>query len=295
MDHQSEHPLNRHAEKMLARLGDLDPATAEGRSRSSGGYMQDLGVGRRGDDPSPGVLMPVLRGQAHRSVGAPLATAVVGRRFWRLGCPDQTTRTSDRFFGPGEVGIGQLNLDSPAMSGEVDLSSLDFMPHFLKTQRLERELDSVGVGDLGATPYRGGLVLHHGQWAIVHTFDDVAAPGQPQALRTYVDRPMLARSALRGVVHAPVGIQSGLHLHGIRFLPHRFKPCSPRTVNGMNHQTDRNRFRNHLSCHVLSPLTDGGGDTSAPPPELAPDSLQDQDLSTRELASPSTRRLLPSR
>ena len=120
MDHQTEYPFNRHAEKALSGFGDLDSPTTEGRPRSSSGHMEDLGVGSGSDNPPSGVLIPMFRGQAHRNVRAPLAATVIVRRLRRLGRPNQTARTCDRFLGPGEVGIGQVDLDSPAVSGEVN-------------------------------------------------------------------------------------------------------------------------------------------------------------------------------
>ena len=182
MDHQTEHPFNRHTEKALSSLGDLNSSTTEGHSRPGGGRVEDLGVGCGGDNPPPGVLIPMLRRQAHRNVGAPLAATVIVRRLRRLGRPNQTARTCDRFLSPGEVSIGQVDLDSPAVSGEVDLCPLDFSPHLLETESLERKLEPVGVGDFGATPYGSGLVLHDGQWAIICALDDITTPGQPKAL-----------------------------------------------------------------------------------------------------------------
>ena len=60
------------------------------------------------------------------------------------------------------------------MPGEVDLCPLDLSSHLLETESLERELEPVGVGDFGATPYGSGLVLHDGQWAIICTLDDLS-------------------------------------------------------------------------------------------------------------------------
>ena len=182
MDHQTEYPFNRHTEKALSSLGDLNSSTTEGHSRTGGGRVEDLGVGGGGDNPPPGVLISMFRRQAHRNVGAPLASTVIIRRLRRLRCPNQTTRTCDRFFGPSEVSIGQGDLHSPAMPGEVDLCPLDFSPHLLETESLERELEPVGVGDFGAAPYGSGLVLHDGQWAIICALDDITTPGQPKAL-----------------------------------------------------------------------------------------------------------------
>jgi len=68
------------------------------------------------------------------------------------------------------------------MPGEVDLCPLDFSPHLLETESLERKLEPVGVGDFGATPHRSGLVLHDSQRTIIRTLDDVTTPGQPKAL-----------------------------------------------------------------------------------------------------------------
>ena len=182
MDHQTEYPFNRYAEKTLSRFGDLDSPAVERRPRSFGGRVEDLGVGGGGDNPPPGVLISMFRRQAHRNVGAPLASTVIIRRLRRLWRPNQTTRTCDRFFGPSEVSIGQGDLHSPAMPGEVDLCPLDFSPHLLETESLERELEPVGVGDFGAAPYGSGLVLHDGQWAIICALDDITTPGQPKAL-----------------------------------------------------------------------------------------------------------------
>jgi hypothetical protein len=162
MDHQTEHPLNRHAEKALSSLGDLNSSTTEGHSRTGGGRVEDLGVRSGGDNPTPGVLIPMLRRQTHRNVGAPLASTVI--------------------FSPSEVSIGQGDLHPPSMPGEVDLCPLDFSPHLLETESLERKLEPVGVGDFGATPYGSGLVLHDGQWAIICALDDITTPGQPKAL-----------------------------------------------------------------------------------------------------------------
>ena len=71
---------------------------------------------------------------------------------------------SIRATSPSEVRIGQGDLYPPSMPGEVDLCPLDFSPHLLETESLERKLEPVGVGDFGATPYGSGLVLHDGQW-----------------------------------------------------------------------------------------------------------------------------------
>ena len=74
-------------------------------------------------------------------MGAPLASTVIIRRLRCLRCPNQTTRTYDCFFGPGEVGIGQVDLDSPAVSGEVNLRAPNLSPHLLETQGLKRKLE----------------------------------------------------------------------------------------------------------------------------------------------------------
>ena len=182
MDHQTEYPFNRHTEKALSGFGDLDSPTTEGRPRSSSGRMEDLGVGSGSDNPPSGVLIPMFRGQAHRNVRAPLAATVIVGRLRRLGRPDQTTCTCDRFLSPSEVGVGQLDLNSLTVTGEVDLRTLNLSPHLLEAQSLKRKLEPVGIGDLGPTPHRGGLVLHDGQWAIICALNDVAAPGQPEAL-----------------------------------------------------------------------------------------------------------------
>jgi len=144
--------------------------------------VEDLGVGGGGDNPPPGVLIPMLRRQAHRNVRAPLAATVIIRRLRRLGRPNQTARTCNRFLSPSEVGIGQVDLDSPAVSGEVNLRAPNLSPHLLETQGLKRKLEPIGISDLGTTPHRGGLVLHDGQRAIICALNDVAAPGQPEAL-----------------------------------------------------------------------------------------------------------------
>ena len=65
MDHQTEYPFNRHAEKMLAGFSDLDSPTVEGRPRSSSGHVKDLSVGGGGDNPPPGVLISMFRRQTH--------------------------------------------------------------------------------------------------------------------------------------------------------------------------------------------------------------------------------------
>jgi len=182
MDYQTEYPFNRHAEKTLSSLGDLNSSTTEGHSRTGGGRVEDLGVRSGGDNPTPGVLIPMLRRQTHRNVGAPLAATVIVTRLRRLWRPNQTTRTCNRLLRPGEVSIGQGDLHSPAMPGEVDLCPLDLSSHLLETESLERELEPVGVGDFGATPHRSGLVLHDSQRTIIRTLDDVTTPGQPKAL-----------------------------------------------------------------------------------------------------------------
>ena len=177
MDHQTENPFNRYAEKTLSRFGDLDSPAVERRPRSCGGSVEDLGVGGGGDNPPSGVLISMFRRQAHRNVGALLAATVIVRRLrrlWRLWRPNQTTRTCNRLLRPGEVSIGQGDLHSLAMPGEVDLCPLDLSSHLLETESLERELEPVGVGDFGATPYGSGLVLHDGQWAIICALDDLS-------------------------------------------------------------------------------------------------------------------------
>jgi hypothetical protein len=174
MDHQTEYPFNRCAEKTLSRFGDLDSPAVERRPRSCGGRVEDLGVGGGGDNPPSGVLISMFRRQAHRNVGAPLASTVIIRRLRRLRCPNQTTRTCDRLLRPGEVSIGQGDLHSPAMPGEVDLCPLDLSPHLLETKSLKRELEPVGVGDFRAAPYQSGLVLHNGQRTIICALDDLS-------------------------------------------------------------------------------------------------------------------------
>ena len=182
MDHQTEYPFNRHAEKTLSGFSDLDSSTVERRPRSCGGRVEDLGVGGGGNNPPPGVLISMFRRPTHRNVRTPLAATVIIRRLRRLGSPDQTTRTCDRFLGPSKVGVGQLDLNSPTVTGEVDLRPLNLSPHLPETQSLKRKLEPVGISDLRATPHRGGLVLHDGQRAIICALNDVAAPGQPEAL-----------------------------------------------------------------------------------------------------------------
>jgi hypothetical protein len=177
MDHQTEYPFNRHAEKALPGFGDLDSPTTEGHPRSSGGRMEDLGVGSGSDNPPSSVLISMFRGQTHRNVRTPLAATVIIRRLRRLGSPNQTTRTCDCFLGPSKVGVGQLDLNSPTVTGEVDLRPLNLSPHLPETQSLKRKLEPVGISDLGATPHRGGLVLHDGQRAIICALNNVAASG----------------------------------------------------------------------------------------------------------------------
>lgn len=96
---------------------------------------------------------------------------------------------------------------------------------------------------------------------------------------------MFIRSALRGIVYAPMSVQSSLHLHGVCFLPHRFELGSPRAVDGMHHETDRNRVRYHASLHNLSPDRYNGGDTSDPPPGRALRNLQDIGRNSKEFTA----------
>jgi len=174
MDHQTEYPFNRHAEKTLSGFSDLDSPATEGRSRTGGGRVEDLGIEGGGDNQPPVILIPMLRRQAHRNVRAPLAATVIVRQLRRLGRPNQTARTCDRFLSPGEVSIGQGDLHSPSMPGEVDLCPSDFSSHLLEAESLKCELEPVGVGDFGAMPYRSGLVLHDGQRAIICALDDLS-------------------------------------------------------------------------------------------------------------------------
>lgn len=174
MDHQTEHPFNRHAEKALSGFGDLDSPATEGHPRTSGGRVEDLGVGGGGDNPPPGVLISMFRRQTHRNMGAPLASTVIIRGLRRLRCPNQTTRTCDRFLSPSEVSIGQGDLHTPSMPGEVDICPLDFSSHLLEAESLKRKLEPVGISDLGTPPHRCGLVLHDGQRAIICALDDLS-------------------------------------------------------------------------------------------------------------------------
>ena len=92
----------------------------------------------------------------------------------------QTEHPFNRHAEKALSGFGDL--DSPAVSGEVNLRAPNLSSHLLETQGLKRKLEPVGVSGLGTPPHRGGLILHDGQRTIIRALNDVAAPGQPKAL-----------------------------------------------------------------------------------------------------------------
>lgn len=222
--------------RCFARLGDSRLATAEDACAQRGGYMQIQASGEGSDDSVAGRSHTGAQraGITEVRVSAPLATAVVGRRFGAWGAPgsDDACAGAERPLSARcRSASVAFRLDSPAMSGEVDQFPGLHAPFFKTQSDCQRELESVGVGDQGDAKM-GWLLYHHGQ-AIVHTRRRRSAPGQPQA----PERMLTARCSL--VLLPPRccpragGHLICLYLHGICF-PIDSSHASV-TVNGMNH------------------------------------------------------------
>lgn len=100
-------------------------------------------------------------------------------------------------------------------------------------------MDAHGVGDIGSAPSGRGLVLNHGQRAVLVDFESVAATDHAQFGAFDVDSSQLTSSRGFRIIGWFVFHGADRDLVGISGFPDCFQPCSPRAEHVMGHQADR--------------------------------------------------------